>query len=339
MIELVDKHGIWGRIVKRLKRNLKRFFIFLFILIAFMYLNNTSLFTTESNREPLLLAHRGVAQTFHMEGITGETCTAERIYAPEHPFIENTIPSMEAAFKAGADVVEFDIQPTKDGEFAVFHDWTLECRTDGEGITREHTMQELKQLDAGYGYTADNGETYPFRGKGIGMIPSLEEVLSHFPEQSFLIHIKSGDPTEGEQLSEYLTSFPDSRLKELTVYGDDKPIASLKEKLPELRVMSKDTMKSCLLPYIAVGWTGYVPAECGNTQVHIPEKIAPYIWGFPNKLITRLEDVNTRFILVAGDGGWSEGFDNKQDLERLPVNYTGGIWTNRIDMIAPILEE
>ena len=52
-----------------------------------------------------------------------------------------------------------------------------------------------------------------------------------------------------------------------------------------------------------------------------------------------MEDVNTRVILVAGDGGWSEGFDKKQDLERLPKNYTGGIWTNRIDKIAPIIKE
>lgn len=325
--------------MKRLKRNLKRFFIFLFILVAFMYLNNTSLFTKASNKDPLLLAHRGLAQTFYMEGITSETCTAERIYEPDHPYIENTIPSMDAAFEAGADVVEFDVQPTKDGEFAVFHDWTLECRTDGEGVTREHTMQELKQLDIGYGYTADNGETYPFRGKGIGLMPTLEEVLSHFPEQSFLIHIKSDDPNEGKQLSEYLTNLPESRLKNLSVYGGGQPIATLKEKLPELRVMSMDTMKSCLLPYIAVGWTGYVPSACENTQLHIPEKYASYLWGFPNKFLNRMEEADTRVILVAGDGGWSEGFDKKQDLERLPKDYPGGIWTNRIDLIAPVLKE
>ena len=98
-------------------------------------------------------------------------------------------------------------------------------------------------------------------------------------------------------------------------------------------------MKKCLLPYIAVGWTGYVPSTCHNTQLHIPEKFAPFIWGFPSKFLNRMEDVNTRVILVAGDGGWSEGFDNKQDLERLPNHYTGGIWTNRIDIIAPLLEE
>ena len=130
--------------MKTFKRNMKRFFIGVLMLFAFMYLNNSSLFTKASDEAPTLLAHRGLAQTFPMEGIANDTCTAERIYEPEHPYLENTIPSMEAAFKAGADIVELDVQPTTDGEFAVFHDWTLECRTDGEGVTREHTMEELK---------------------------------------------------------------------------------------------------------------------------------------------------------------------------------------------------
>ena len=99
------------------------------------------------------------------------------------------------------------------------------------------------------------------------------------------------------------------------------------------------TLKSCLLPYIAVGWTGYVPSSCQNTQLHIPEKYAPYLWGFPNKFLNRMEKANTRVILVAGDGGWSEGFDKQQDLERLPKNYSGGIWTNRIDVIAPVYKK
>lgn len=103
--------------------------------------------------------------------------------------------------------------------------------------------------------------------------------------------------------------------------------------------MSKLTMKNCLIPYIAVGWTGYVPASCENTQLHIPESIAPWLWGFPSKFLNRMEDSNTRVILVAGGGGFSEGFDKKEDLERVPINYFGGIWTNRIDMIAPILKE
>ncbi len=322
----------------KLKKTLKRLFLFLLLLSLFIFLNNSSIFAKDREGDPLLLAHRGLGQTFSMEGIQGDTCTAARIFEPEHPYIENTIPSMEAAFENGADVVELDVKPSKDGQFAVFHDLTLECRTNAEGTTKEYTMAELKQLDIGYGYTADNGKTYPFRGKGVGLMPSLDEVLTHFPEESFLIHIKSDDPEEGIQLANVLSKLPEKRLTQITVYGGDQPIATIKEEIPTLRVMSKATLKSCLLPYIAVGWTGYIPSACEKTQLHIPEKIAPWLWGWSEKFLNRMDSVDTRVIVVAGDGGWSEGFDTPEDLKRLTANYNGGIWTNRIDKIAPHIE-
>ncbi|WP_235439810.1 glycerophosphodiester phosphodiesterase family protein [Paenibacillus sp. DMB20] len=312
--------------------------MFFVILFVFIYVNNTSLFTKERTAKPLLLAHRGLGQTFPMEGIESDTCTASRIYEPEHPYLENTIPSMKAAFEAGADIVELDIKPTKDGQFAVFHDWTLDCRTNAKGMVQDYTMDELKNIDIGYAYTADQGKTHPFRGKGIGLMPSLEEVLSSFPDNSFLIHIKSSDPGEGVQLAEVLSSLPKERLTRLTVYGGDEPIGMLKEKLPSIRVMSKASLKSCLVSYMGAGWTGYVPSVCRNTQLHIPEKFARLLWGWPDKFLNRMDAVDTRVIMVAGDGDWSEGFDSAQDLERLPDHYSGGIWTNRIDVIAPALK-
>ncbi|MFD2612309.1 glycerophosphodiester phosphodiesterase family protein [Paenibacillus gansuensis] len=326
--------------MNRLKKIVNnKIMICLVVLIVFMYLNNSSLFTKQGSGDPLLLAHRGLAQTFSMEGIANDTCTAERIHVPEHPFLENTLSSMEAAFRAGADIVEFDVHITKDGQFAVFHDWTLDCRTNAEGVTRDYTMAELKKLDIGYGYTADGGKTYPFRGKGMGMMPSLTDVLTRFPENSLLIHIKSNDPKEGEQLAEYLSKLPEKRRTQLTVYGGDEPVSALKEKLPDMRVMSKATMKSCLLPYFAVGWTGYVPAACKHTQLHIPEKIAPWLWGWPNKFLHRMEEADTHVIVVGGNGTeFSSGLDTPEDIERLPSNYSGGIWTNRIDIIGPLYQ-
>lgn len=317
------------------KKALKRLGLFILLLAIFIFLNNTSLFTTDRARSPYLLAHRGMGQTFTMEGIEWDTCTAERIYEPEHPYLENTLPSMDAAFTAGADMVELDIKPTKDGQFAVFHDGTLDCRTNLKGSTKDFTMDELKKADIGYGYTADNGRTFPFRGKGVGLMPTLDEVLAHFQDESLLIHIKSSDPYEGTMLADYLSKLPENRLSHLTVYGDDQPIESFKERLPDLRVMSMATLKSCLLPYIGIGWTGYIPKACENTQLHIPEKYAPYLWGWPNKFLNRMDKVNTRVIVVAGDGSWSEGFDSVDDLKRLPAHYSGGLWTNRIDRIAP----
>ena len=52
----------------------------------------------------------------------------------------------------------------------------------------------------------DGGKTYPFRGKGVGLLPSLDEVLAAFPGKRLLINIKSYDPTEGAKLAERLQS-------------------------------------------------------------------------------------------------------------------------------------
>ncbi|EGK08022.1 glycerophosphoryl diester phosphodiesterase [Desmospora sp. 8437] len=308
---------------------------FLLCVLIFVYFNNSSLFVQSGSRKPKLLAHRGLAQTFDMEGVTNETCTAERIHPPEHPYLENTIPSMRAAFAAGADVVELDVHLTADDQFAVFHDWTLDCRTEGTGVTRDYTMAKLKQLDVGYGYTADGGKTFPFRGKGVGLMPSLDEVLSTFPDRSFLIHVKSEDPEEGVKLAKRLSALPQEHRKRLSVYGGDQPIKTLHRHLPDVRVMSRETMKDCLIPYIGIGWTGVVPSACEQTQLHIPEKIAPWLWGWPDRFMERMDRAGTRVILVAGSGGFSEGFDTGEALNRLPSGYSGWIWTNRIDRIAP----
>jgi glycerophosphoryl diester phosphodiesterase len=310
----------------------------LLIVVAAVWLNNTSRFTDPPGR-PLLLAHRGLGQTFDLEGVGNDTCTAERIHEPEHPYLENTLPSMQAAFDAGADIVELDVHPTTDGQFAVFHDWTLECRTEGTGETRDHSLAELQRLDVGYGYTPDGGRTFPFRGKGVGMMPSLDQVLEAFPGRQLLLNPKSDDPEEGRALAERLAQLPDGRLAQLSVYGGDALIAEVAERLPELRVMSREVMERCLGWYLGVGWTGYVPQGCRGMQLHLPEGIARWMWGWPHKFVDRMAGVDARVVVVAGSGAFSEGLDTAEDVERLPEGFGGVVWTNRIDRVAPLLKQ
>ncbi|WP_197906167.1 glycerophosphodiester phosphodiesterase family protein [Mycolicibacterium litorale] len=302
---------------------------------ASVFVNNTTLLGADPTGRPQVLAHRGMAQTFDMAGVEADTCTAERINTPVHPFLENTLAGIGAAFDAGADQVEFDVQWTADGQFAVFHDWTLECRTDGTGTTRDQTMDELRKLDIGYGYTADGGRTYPFRGKGVGLMPSLNEVLSAFPTQSLLIHVKSNDRAEGAALAERLA---DENLDRLTVYGGDEPVAAVRERLPDLRVMSKAIMLDCLGWYTAIGWTGSVPSACHRTQLHLPEGIARWMWGFPERFAERMRKADARIVIVGGSGGFSEGFDTPEALDRIPEGFPGLVWTNRVESIAPLLK-
>ncbi|RYD91923.1 MAG: glycerophosphodiester phosphodiesterase, partial [Sphingomonadales bacterium] len=166
-----------------------------------------------------LLGHRGVHQTFSREGVGNDTCTADRINPPTHDFIENTLPSMEAAFSAGADVVELDVHLTPDKVFAVMHDWTVDCRTDGKGTTEQLSIAYLQSLDLGYGYTADGGKTFPLRGRGVGLLPTLEEVLARFPDKSFLINFKSRRAEEGEALAALIKAHPEWRKAIWASYG------------------------------------------------------------------------------------------------------------------------
>ncbi len=307
---------------------------------AFAYLNNASSLAPEMGGKPLLLAHRGLAQTFSREGLTNETCTASRIYPPRHGYLENTIASMNAAFAAGADIVEFDVHPTTDGHFAVFHDWTVDCRTEGGGVTREHTLAELKALDIGYGYTADGGKTFPFRGKGIGLMPSLDEVLAAFPMRRLLINVKSNDPDEGEQLGEHLARLPVEQQRLLMSYGGDKPMAALRRRLPELQVMSRGSLKSCGSSYLSLGWTGYVPKSCEHTLMLIPQNYAWLLWGWPGRFLDRMRRAGTAVFVTGayerGDPG-TTGVDDENRLKALPEKFDGGIWTNNIDLIGPMV--
>jgi glycerophosphoryl diester phosphodiesterase len=312
----------------------------LITLTGFIYINNSAMLAEAQRGAPVLLAHRGLAQTFPRDGLTNETCTAERIHPPEHGYLENTLASMQAAFDAGADIVEIDVHPTTDGQFAVFHDWSVDCRTEGNGLTREHTLAELKALDVGFGYTADGGTSFPFRGKGVGLMPSLDEVLSTFPGKRFLINVKSDDPNEGTLLAERLAQLASAERDLLMVYGGNSPIAALRERLPALRVMSRESLKRCGLSYIALGWSGYVPQACRHTIMLVPANYAGLLWGWPNRFLDRMRRAGTQAFLTgayaAGDPG-TTGIDDAAAYRALPANYDGGIWTNRIDRIGPAL--
>lgn len=82
---------------------------------------------------------------------------------------ENTIPSFEYAIELGVDTLETDVRLTKDGIPVLCHDSDIVRTTNGEGIIRQYTLEELKQFDAGSKF--GSGE---FANKGF-KIPTLEE--------------------------------------------------------------------------------------------------------------------------------------------------------------------
>jgi glycerophosphoryl diester phosphodiesterase len=171
------------------------------------------------------------------------------------------------------------------------------------------------------------------------MIPTLDEVLDTFPDQQLLIHLKGGDPSDGRLLASLLEELPSERLEQLAVYGGNRSVAAAVAELPGLRAMSRASLTRCLGWYIALGWTSYVPAACDGAQLHVPDKIGPWIWGWPHKFVERMEAHDARVVVVKGSLGFSDGFDSAEDVGNLPEGFSGVVWTNRIDKVAPLLKE
>ena len=103
---------------------------------------------------------------------------------------ENTLESFVQAIALGADAIEFDLQLSADGFPVVHHDAQLSRTSDGRGPIAAKTLAQLAAFDAGARFTADEGRTYPYRGKGI-RIPRFEEVLTGFTSTPLLIEIKT----------------------------------------------------------------------------------------------------------------------------------------------------
>jgi glycerophosphoryl diester phosphodiesterase len=103
---------------------------------------------------------------------------------------ENTRESLELALAQGADALEFDVHLAADGTPVLMHDERLERTTGASGLVRGRTAPELAAIDAGHHFTLDAGDSFPWRGRGLG-VPSLAEVLERFSETPLLIELKT----------------------------------------------------------------------------------------------------------------------------------------------------
>jgi len=95
---------------------------------------------------------------------------------------ENSLPAFGAAIALGAQEIEFDLWPTKDGEIVSCHDFHLDWISNGKGKICEHTFEELRKLDFGVKFSE--------HFKGLKIV-TFEEILKKFGGQVIMnIHIK-----------------------------------------------------------------------------------------------------------------------------------------------------
>ena len=107
----------------KLSKRITRIGIALIIILAALSLLNANWLAPTPKGKPKLIAHRGMYHLYYKRAAFGrDTCTARHIKPPHHDVFENTVKSMKMAVGYGADMVEVDVAPTKDGRMVLFHD-------------------------------------------------------------------------------------------------------------------------------------------------------------------------------------------------------------------------
>lgn len=254
------------------------------------------------SKPPIIFAHRGAHARFP----------------------ENTIPAFEEALKLGLDYIETDTQLTIDGVPVLHHDDNVINMTGEDVFVRDLTLKELKELDAGYTFTPDNGKTFPHRGKGI-YIPTLEEVLKKFKSARFNIDIKDGTTESAKVVLDVVKKQKAGARVLLTSFGQPA-VAYVREAAPEITTSAcqKEVVRFLVDSLIRGKRVKPVPYEA----LQVPEKQHG------------IKVVNGRFLKGARALGvqvhvWT--INDEETMKRLLKRKVDGIITDRPDIALKVV--
>jgi glycerophosphoryl diester phosphodiesterase len=234
---------------------------------------------------------------------------------------ENTLPAFEAAVAMGYRYLETDVQVSSDGVLLVFHDSTLDRLTDHAGKISRLSFAEIRDADAGYAFSPDGGQTFPFRGNGV-VIPTLEELLTRWDDVALNIDAKADD-TVAPLLD--LVSRLEALDRVCIGSFSDRRVARIR-RLARGRICSSMGQVATATAYVA-SRTGSMPrfhADC----LQVPQR-----WG-------RLR-IDKRFVGAAHRAGlpvhvWT--VDDAAQMELLLDLGVDGIMTDRPRVLKEVFE-
>ncbi|UUV18415.1 glycerophosphodiester phosphodiesterase [Fusobacteria bacterium ZRK30] len=147
-------------------------------------------------------------------------------YAPE-----NTKASILEGLKRGCDGFEVDVQLTKDNKVVVFHDWSLERTSDGNGFLKDQTLAKLKTLDIGSWFSKE------FKGEKVLTLEELLDIISKEKLLNIEIKVRHGEVNQiEEKVVEILEK--KSRINSNIIISsfDHRIIKRIKEIKPEIQI-------------------------------------------------------------------------------------------------------
>lgn len=194
---------------------------------------------------------------------------------------ESSLFAYERASALGVDMIELDLRLSADEHLVVFHDTTLERTTNGRGAVAQYRLDQLQQLDAGYRWSADGGQSYPYRGQGI-RIPSLAEVIDRLPRQAKVLEIKAADAGIEDRLCALLTET--GQLDRVIVGSHhERALRHFRNLCPSVATSADPTSVRLLL---ALDWLGLSQLLSPSYQaLMIPEQHGMITVANPNLLL------------------------------------------------------
>ncbi len=115
---------------------------------------------------------------------------AHRGFSEHYP--ENTMQAMREALKLDIDMVETDLHMTADGEIILMHDHTVDRTTDGTGLIREKTLEQMQALDAG------SWKDPQFTGAKVPTFREFLDLMKDHPQIEINVELKDYPEISGD---------------------------------------------------------------------------------------------------------------------------------------------
>jgi glycerophosphoryl diester phosphodiesterase len=240
----------------------------------------------------------------------------------------DTMYAFENAVEIGADVLEMDAHITKDGQIVLMHDEKVDRTTEGTGLIEDLTLPELKQLDAAYQWSNDEGKTFPYRGQGIE-VPTLEELFQKFSPMRYVIEIKLTQNPIDKPLCDLIRKY-DMQDKVVIASFHDEAMQNFRKTCPEVATSASrgEVTKFVLLGKVFL--SGLVAPQYQSLQPPYDPRESMNIPIMTERFIRQAHAKN---IAVEP---WT--VDNPQMMRQYIEWGVDGIMTDRPDLMIEVLK-
>lgn len=242
-------------------------------------------------------------------------------------FPGNTLLYLRKMVALGVDALEMDLNLTADGHLVLLHDTTLERTTNGRGQVKDHSLSDLRKLNAGYHWRTGNGTdepaAFPYRDKPLPIV-TIDEVFAALPDIPKIIELKNDDPLAADTLSHSIAK-AQCENKVVVSSFHQRVISAFRQRSP--KVATGATMQEALKFFAAQ----LVGAEGLLTPAYQTMQLPMRFHGIP--VFTR------RFIRAARRHGlhlsvWT--VDKAEDMQHYIDLGLDGIVTNRPDRLLSL---